>query len=106
MAQTLSLMSRFDPALERFLCEQAVRNLRLRLVYTFVTRSKRKPYERFLIAHVTTLFVQLSQVMRLNGGSLPKDFEGRIAIFEAEFKINGSCAAGTAGSETHTVLPQ
>jgi len=79
-----------DPALERFLCEQGIRNLRLRLVYAFVTRSKRQPYERFLIAHVTTLFVQLSQVMRLSGGALPADFEARTRLFEAKFKIDGS----------------
>jgi hypothetical protein len=81
---------RFDPALERFLCEQAIRNLRLRLVYAFVTRSPRKPYERFLVAHVTALFVQLSQLVRLNGGEVPRDFEARIAVFEAQFKIDGS----------------
>src|SRR4051812_15645342 len=78
----------FDPALERFLCEQAMRNLRLRWVYAFVTRSTRKPYERFLIGNVTPLFVQLSQVIRLKGGTLPKEFEARIPIFEAEFKID------------------
>ena len=80
----------FDPALERFLCEQAMRNLRLRLVYAFVTRSSRKSYERFLISNVTPLFVQLSQVIRLNGGMLPKEFETRVATFEAQFKIDGS----------------
>ena len=80
----------FDPALERFLCEQAVRNLRLRLVYAFVTRSPRKPYERFLLAHITTLFVQLSQVLRLSGVNVPKTFEERIAVFESQFKIDGA----------------
>ncbi len=81
---------KFDRALERFLSEQAIRNLRLRWVYAFVTRSKNKPYERFLVAHVTTLFVQFSQVIRLNGGAPSKDFEGRIGNFEAEFKLDGS----------------
>jgi hypothetical protein len=81
---------KFDRALERFLCEQAIRNLRLRWVYAFVTRSKNKPYERFLAAHVSTLFVQFSQVIRLNGGAPPKDFEGRISTFETEFKLDGS----------------
>ena len=81
---------KFDPALERFLCEQSMRNLRLRLIYAFVTRSQQKPYERFLVTHVTALFVQLSQVVRLHGTTLPKDFEDRIAVFEAQFKIDGS----------------
>lgn len=78
-----------DPALERFLAEQAMRNLRLRLVHAFVTRTQQKPYGRFLAAHITALFVQLSQAIRLNGGAVPKDFEGRIPIFEAQFKIDG-----------------
>jgi hypothetical protein len=80
----------FDPALEKFLCEQAMRNLRLRLVYAFVTRSEQKPYDRFLVGQATPLFVQLSQVIRLNGNSAPKEFEARIALFEAEFKIDGA----------------
>lgn len=79
-----------EPALERFLCEQALRNLRLRLVYAFVTRSKRQPYERFLVAHVTAMFVQFSQVIRLNGGTLPKEFDPRVPIFESQFKIDAA----------------
>src|ERR1700677_342048 len=37
-----------DPQLERFLCEQAVRNLRLRMAYSFITRERHKSYGRFL----------------------------------------------------------
>lgn len=78
-----------DPVLERFLCEQAVRNLRLRLVYSFVTRSRHKSYDRFVVRNITALFVQFSEVLRLGGASIPKEFDARIPLFEQEFKING-----------------
>src|SRR5260370_35798563 len=54
-----------DPAQERFLCEQALRNLQLRLTYAFVTRQREKLYNRFLVRTVTPLFVQLSEILRL-----------------------------------------
>lgn len=79
-----------DPQLERFLCEQALRNLRLRLVYAFVTRARTRSYERFLARMVTPLVVNLSEVLRLNGESVPKEFEGRIGLFEQKFKINAA----------------
>jgi hypothetical protein len=79
-----------DAKLERFLCEQAMRNFRLRLVYAFVTRTRTKGgYERFLLHNISPLFAQLSQALRLNGISIPKEFPDRIPIFEREFQING-----------------
>jgi len=78
-----------DPALERSLCEQALRNVRLRMVYSFVTRSRTKAYHRFLFRSVTPLFVHFSEILRLEGIAVPKDFEPRIALFETHFKIDG-----------------
>ena len=78
-----------DPGLERFLCEQALRNLRLRMVYAFVTRSRSKAYCRFLVHSVTPLFVQISEVLRLEGVAVPKEFDARIPLMEQKFKING-----------------
>jgi hypothetical protein len=79
-----------DPQLERFLCEQSVRNLRLRLTYSFVTHRRHKHYDRFLIGNATALFVQFSEALRLTGVSpWPTDFDARIPIFEREFKIDG-----------------
>ncbi|MEO6036635.1 MAG: hypothetical protein ABIQ35_15400 [Verrucomicrobiota bacterium] len=78
-----------DVSLEKFLCEQAIRNLRLRLVYSFVTRSQHKSYDRFVVRNVTSLFVQLSEALRLNGIPIPTAFESRIAVLEREFKIDG-----------------
>ena len=81
---------RFEPQMERFLCEQAMRNLRLRLVYAFVTRTEKKPYVRFLAQQVTPIFVQFSEALRLSGIEVPKDFAARIAVMEREFLVDGS----------------
>lgn len=73
---------RIDPALERFLCEQAVRNLRLRLVYAFIQRNSNKSYDRFLINNVTQLFVHASEILRLDGTDIPTAFEARIPLLK------------------------
>lgn len=78
-----------DAPMERFLCEQAVRNLRLRLVYSFVTRDRHKSYDRFLIRHSTAMFVQFSEVLRLQGVAIPNEFEARIPVLEREFNVQG-----------------
>lgn len=78
-----------DAPVERFLCEQAVRNLRLRLVYSFITRSRHKNYDRFVVRHMTAMFVQFSEALRLQGVAVPAEFEARIPIWEREFKIEG-----------------
>jgi hypothetical protein len=72
---------RLDPQLERLLCEQAVRNLRLRFVYAFVTRRDRgDSYGRFLAANISSLFIHLAEVLRLNGQDVPKDFAERMPV--------------------------
>jgi hypothetical protein len=78
-----------DAGLEKFLCEQAFRNLRLRLVYSFVTRAQHKAYDRFVVRHVTPLFVQCSEVLRLSGVNVPVAFEARIPVLETEFQLDG-----------------
>ena len=87
-ADPLAIMS-VDAGLEKFLCEQAVRNLRLRLVYSFVTRAQHKAYDRFVVRHITPLFVQSSEVLRLSGVNIPAAFEERIPVLEKEFSIAG-----------------
>ena len=87
-ADPLATMS-VDAGLEKFLCEQAFRNLRLRLVYSFVTRAQYKTYDRFVVRHVTPLFVQCAEVLRLSGVNMPVAFEARIPVLEREFKIDG-----------------
>lgn len=79
-----------DPQLEKFLCEQALRNLRLRLVFSYVTRQRHKSYDTFVIRNATAIFVRLSEALLLEGVSLPTEFEARIPILEREFKIEAA----------------
>lgn len=79
-----------DAALEKFLCEQAIRNLRLRLVYAFVTRQRNKAYDRFVLHNIAGLFVQFSEALRLQGVVIPQAFEARIPVLEKEFKLDGA----------------
>ena len=79
-----------DAALERFLCEQAFRNLRLRLVYAFVTRARSKAYDRFVVKHTTPLFVQCTEILRLNGVSFPQPFIDRVPVIEKLCGVDGS----------------
>jgi len=80
---------RVDAALEKFLCEQALRNLRLRLVYSFVTCRQHQAYDLFVGRNITAIFVQLSEVLRLEGTAIPTDFAERIPILAGAFKIDG-----------------
>jgi hypothetical protein len=78
-----------DPKLEKFLCEQAIRNLRLRLVFSFITRQRHKAYDKFVIHNITTMFVQFSEALRLDGVVMPHDFQARAPIFEKAFSVDG-----------------
>lgn len=79
-----------DPQLERFLCEQALRNLRLRLVYSFVTRSRHRNYDRFLLNNITPMVVQFSETLRLGGIAIPTEYPARLPVFEREFRCDGA----------------
>lgn len=80
---------KLDPPLERFLCEQALRNLRLRLIYAFVTRQRNKGYDRFLVRNVAGIFVQLCEVLRLEGIAIPLQLDARIPLLQKEFGMDG-----------------
>lgn len=101
-ADPLATMS-VEAGMERFLCEQAVRNLRLRLVYSFVTRAQHKAYDRFVVRHVTPLIVQCSEVLRLGGWDVPKAFEARLPGLEKEFQINGQVLRDLLALKKHPV---
>ncbi len=86
-ADPLAAMT-IDPRHERFLCEQAVRNLRLRLVHAFVTRNERRSYAQFVVRNVTAVFVQFSEVLRLHGVAMPADFVARVPVLAREFAVD------------------
>ena len=77
-----------DPALERLLCEQGLRNLRLRLTYAFVMHGRQRNYAHFLAESVSAIFVQLSDVLWLAGRELPKDFAARIPVMAQTWSVD------------------
>jgi hypothetical protein len=79
---------KIDPQLERFLCEQALRNLRLRLAHAFVTRTHNRGYPIFLARSCTPLMLRLSEALRLTGQTVPNEIEARIGLLAREFAID------------------
>jgi predicted nucleotidyltransferase len=74
-----------DEILMRFLCEQSVRNLRLREVHCFVTEKNIQRYTSYLIDIIPDIFINLSETLRCKSIEVPKDYLNRIPIFEKEF---------------------
>jgi len=82
---------RIDESLARFLCEQAVRNLRLRSVRAFVISGRdRERYSRFLMKLVPAIFTDLSEALRRVGTELPRSYEERLPLFEKTWAADAS----------------
>ena len=80
-----------DEALLRFLCEQAVRNLRLRITHAFITMAgDPKRYTRYLVDTAPDLFTDLAEALRLTGTDVPTKFADRIGVFERNFTVDAS----------------
>jgi len=88
-----------DEQLRRFLCEQAIRNHRLRVVHAYVTmRDKPKRYTEF-VQHVRTpLLIQLSEAMRLAGIEFPHPFSDRMPVIQREMNVDVSVLGDLANS--------
>ncbi|HLY11456.1 MAG TPA: hypothetical protein VKW04_19285 [Planctomycetota bacterium] len=82
---------RIDESLARFLCEQAVRNLRLRSVRAYVVFGQdRIRYSKFLGRLTTAIFIGLAEALRRVGTEVPRGFEERIPGFEKAFGSDAS----------------
>ena len=80
----------FDPEFEKFLCEQALRNLRLRLVHHYVMYGHEpRQYVPYLMRHKATALIQLAEVVQLNGGQVPHEFDQVVPVLETELGIDG-----------------
>lgn len=79
-----------DNALERFLTEQGIRNMRLRLVKCFVTQGPSKNYQLYLYSLVTPLFTDIAEVLRCEQEKVPHEFLDRIPVFQTKFQISFS----------------
>jgi hypothetical protein len=78
-----------DIALERFLVEQSLRNFSLRLVHAFIKRSERgRRYESYLVSVAMPLIVALSEVLRLDGVTVPRDPAERVPYISRHFDIS------------------
>jgi len=73
----------------RFLAEQALRNLRLRSVNTFIHQRKNVTrYTRFLLNTYTALFTYVGEIMRLDHHDVPREYSERIPLIQDYFKID------------------
>lgn len=80
-----------DESLLRVFCEQSLRNLRLRLTHAFVkSRKDRKSYLRYLSKVTPSVFVNLSDVLRLGGIQVPTSFPERIQTLAGTFDADAS----------------
>ncbi|MBI3898018.1 MAG: hypothetical protein HY308_06945 [Gammaproteobacteria bacterium] len=75
----------------RFLCEQSLRNLRLRCVHFFVVSGNdRRRYPQFLLGLIAKIFTDLSELLRLSGIEVANDFDARIAPLEQHLGVDAS----------------
>jgi predicted nucleotidyltransferase len=80
-----------DESLLRFLCEQALRNLRLRLTHAFISFGRdSKRYTRCVIEAVPDLMADLGEVLRSVGEEPPKEYSERIPLLEKKFGMEAS----------------
>jgi len=74
-----------DPRILRFLCEQSVRNLRLRLVHAFITfGTDTRRYQAFILRTLSNVFIDISEALRCEGIEVPVAHAERIPILERE----------------------
>jgi len=79
----------FEPeqGLLRFLCEQALRNLRLRLTHAFITfKGDRTRYTRLVIESLAALLTALSDPIRTAGHDVPTAYADRPGILGETYR--------------------
>ncbi len=87
----------FDPAQERFLIEQSLRNYQMRLTHAFITMGDdRRRFTRFVFRVGTGVVTNLSEILRLDKVSLPPDRLARIPIISRGLDVDASVLADLA----------
>jgi hypothetical protein len=77
--------------LARFLVEQAVRNLRLRLVHAFIVFGHDRPrYATYVIETLPAILTDLAEALRQQGTEVPDPFPARIPLFSSTFGADAS----------------
>jgi len=78
----------------RFLCEQNLRNLRLRSVHNFINLRKDPKRYFFYIRNLhTVIFTYVSEILRVEGQDVPEQFMQRIAQIEKSLNIDAGILA-------------
>ena len=73
----------------RFLCEQALRNLRLRSVHNYIrNRQQRQRYLNILLEMHTAVFTDVTEILRLAGEELPREYSARIPVIKRYFNVD------------------
>ena len=89
----IDVLADFNPGLPllRFLVEQSLRNLRLRLNYAFITTStQRKRYSRFLMRSLPALRTALSELAQIEGHEVPLESPKRMTMFGELLQVDTS----------------
>jgi nucleotidyltransferase-like protein len=77
------------PDLERFAAEQALRNVRLRLVYNFIKRGgDPSTYTRFALNFVPAVYSACNGVLELEGQTIPRSREEQAALYASAFEVD------------------
>lgn len=72
----------------RFLCEQALRNLRLRSVHNYIrNRRRRQRYLNILVEMHTAIFTDVTEILRLAGQEVPREYRDRIPLISSYFNL-------------------
>ena len=73
----------------RFLCEQALRNLRLRCVHNYIrNRQQRQRYLNILLEMHTAVFTDVTEILRLAGEEVPREYRERIPVIKRYFHMD------------------
>jgi predicted nucleotidyltransferase len=79
------------PELERFAAEQALRNVRLRLVYNFVKRGgDASRYTRFILDFIPGLYAACNAVLELEGQAVPQTRDAQASLYASVFGVDTS----------------
>jgi predicted nucleotidyltransferase len=78
-----------DVALERFVAEQALRNLRLRLVYNFLKRGgDAAAYSRFAVGFLPGIYSAINSALELEGIAIPHGRDNQAELYANEFNVD------------------
>jgi predicted nucleotidyltransferase len=83
-----------DERILRFVCEQTLRNLRLRLTHQFiVNRRNSKRYTAYVSESLAGIFAGMSEALRCDNIELPRHRGERVPMLQQHFKVDASVLA-------------